>query len=1049
MKKILSVFLVVLFVLPVTLVPVKAVTIQTYGNFEYYENEDGVTLYKCNTTAPKGTAIPRTLGGKTVTEIGPNAFSGNKNLTEITVPDTVKRIGGWAFQNCAALQKITIPDTVVELGNSVFSGSAALTEIVLPDTITEIPNRSFYDCKALTTVNIPQSVTAIGEYAFYNCAGLSSINIPQGVTAFGLYAFYKCSALTAVNITDTDAWCQIEFKNTYANPLYYAKNLYLNGSLLTNLEVSRNVEEIKAYVFYNCTSLKSVSIDNLYLTSIGTQAFYSCSGLTEFNITDLTEWCKTEFNGAYANPSTYAKSIKINKKHLTELTIPNWIRTVPDYAFYGADIETLNIPKTVKKIGVSSFGNCSSLSDINFEDSLKIINANAFYGCSSLTQVDLPQELDVLGDYAFSNCSNLVTVNGGSKITKVGEYAFNKCESLKSFTAPETLESIEKNAFNGCTSLENVLLSSNVKTISYGAFRNCENLKSISNLNGVEKIEGYAFENCDALASVDDMPALKQIDEYAFSYCTSLKEINLFEGLETINGCAFSNSALENLVLPDSLEKIGALAFNNTPYFDDLESNANGIVYNGKHVLYVYSGMSGAVTVKDGTKTIAYQAFANCTSITKITLPQTLESIGGYAFYNCKNLTQLNIPTSVEYLGAGILNYSGIYNTASYWTGDILYVSNRLICAKTSLSGEITIKSGTLSIAEQAFKNCTSLSGITVSSGIKVLPESVFEGCSGLTYVNLPNSLEKIERNAFKGFSIYKLDSICIPKSVKYLDKEYMGVVNYREYKPTVICNINSAAEKHALENDYPIQLIDTVANIYINTLPNKSEYNVGEVLDTEGLTLTVLLSDYSEEIVSSNFTVGECDMSTVGEKTVTVSYNGFNTLFRITVKEPKYPESQHNYENNTDKTWVYTSPINCTALKVTFSEDTVLENHWDWVYIYDSLGNIIREYTGEELAGKTIQVNGNVMRIGLVTDDDYTKKGFEIVNIRPVNPETAYGDLDENGIVNAKDMISLKKLILKCESFTQNAEILSDMNLDGRTDILDLIKIKKSIADS
>ncbi len=1049
MKKLLLIFLVILLVVPAIPVPANAVTIHTYGYFEYYENEDGVTLYKCKTTAPKGTDIPKTLGGFTVTEIGPSAFSGNKNLTEITVPNTVKRIGNSAFSSCVSLQKVTLPDSVCEMGIGVFSGSTALTEVVLPPSITEVPNRSFNGCTALTTVAIPQDVTLIGEYAFYNCQNLSNINIPQGVTTVGLYAFYKCSSLTAVNITDADAWCKIDFKNYYANPLYYAKNLYLNGGLLTDLKLTSNVEEIKTYVFYNCTSLKSVSIDNIYLASIGTQAFYGCSGITEFNITDLTEWCKTEIGGGYANPSAYAKSIKVNGTHLTELTIPYRIATVSDYAFYGADITSLKIPSTVKEIGSAAFNNCSSLKNVTLEDNLKIINSHAFYGCSALTQIDLPEELDIIGDYAFSNCSNLVTVTGGSKLTKIGENAFYNCTALSSFTAPDTLEQIGDGVFSNCTSLETVSLSKNVKTIGVGAFYGCSSLKKLSNAENIEKICKNAFYNCTALSQISVMPNLETICENAFYYCSALTEFTFPEGLKTIENNAFHSVSLTEVVLPDSLEEFSYLSFWNTPYFNNLKSSETGVAYNGKHIIYVNTGLSGTVTVKEGTKTIGYQAFANCSSITKIVLPSTLEVINSYAFYNCQKLTSLNIPASVKTIGADILKLSGIYNNTSNWTNNLLYLSSRLIAANTNISGSVSIKSGTLSIAEAVFKNCTSLETVTVPSGIKTIPESAFEGCSGLKQVNLPSDLERIEYNAFKDFNIYNLPSIKIPESVIYIDKEYLGTIQWVDYMPTIQCYINSAAEKNAFENGYPIEYLNSVSSLSINTLPKKLTYNTDDVLDLEGLTLNATVSNGKNIIVSDNYTVETCDMTAIGEKTVTVDFHGAKTTFNITVKSPKYPESRHPYSENTNKTYVYESPIPCDFLKITFSEDTVLENHWDWIYFYDSLGNIIGEYTGKNLAGKTIQMRGDIMRLGFKTDANYNQNGFKIENIRPVNPETAYGDLDENNVINAKDLAILRKLILKYESFTQVTEILSDMNLDGETDVLDLVKIKKSIAAS
>ena len=176
--------------------------------------------------------------------------------------------------------------TVIEGGN--YSGDIVIpSEITYNNvvySVTSIREMAFWCCRGLRSVEIPNSVTSIGRSAFYDCSSLTSITIPNSVTSIGGYAFDDCNSLKEVHISNIAAWCGIDFVNDYANPLNLAKNLYLNGELVTELVIPDGVKEIKNYAFTYCSGLTSVEIPNS-VTSIGEYAFRGCSGLT--SITSL------------------------------------------------------------------------------------------------------------------------------------------------------------------------------------------------------------------------------------------------------------------------------------------------------------------------------------------------------------------------------------------------------------------------------------------------------------------------------------------------------------------------------------------------------------------------------------------------------------------------------------------------------------------------------------------------------------------------------------------------------------------------------------------
>ncbi len=117
-------------------------------------------------------------------------------IKKIVIEDGVTRIGGIAFNGCKNLTSVTIPNSVTTM-EGAFTNCTALTSITIPNSVENIDG-AFSKCTQLTTVTLPNSITSIGDHTFFGCSSLKSITIPESVKTIGTEAFLGCSSLKSI-----------------------------------------------------------------------------------------------------------------------------------------------------------------------------------------------------------------------------------------------------------------------------------------------------------------------------------------------------------------------------------------------------------------------------------------------------------------------------------------------------------------------------------------------------------------------------------------------------------------------------------------------------------------------------------------------------------------------------------------------------------------------------------------------------------------------------------------------------------------------------------
>ncbi|MBR2027178.1 MAG: leucine-rich repeat domain-containing protein [Alistipes sp.] len=231
-----------------------------------------------------------------VTTIGEGAFEECTNIFNLSLPNSVQSIGDYAFYDCKNMECLTLGEGIRSCGAEAFEGCYNLRSLHIPSIYSwcriAFANRNanpLYFAEHLlvggtkvTSLNIPMGIENINDYAFTYAVGIKDVTIPSTLKSIGKDAFEGCDNIDKVHISSIKAWCNIDFESEWANPLSLARNLYLDGAKVSDVDVS-GVKNIYSYTFINCDTIHSFKADNA-LENIGKDSFRNCSALTSVSL---------------------------------------------------------------------------------------------------------------------------------------------------------------------------------------------------------------------------------------------------------------------------------------------------------------------------------------------------------------------------------------------------------------------------------------------------------------------------------------------------------------------------------------------------------------------------------------------------------------------------------------------------------------------------------------------------------------------------------------------------------------------------------------------
>ena len=777
-------------------------------------------------------------------------------------------------------------------------------------------------------------------------------------------------------------------------------------------------------------------------------AFGNCTSLTEITIPKSLEEAGREYGfGMYDYGPfcgcTNLKTVKLEKGltqiagnlfmrcyGLEDIDIPDTVTTIGENAFkLCTSIKSVTIPDTVTYIGSQCFESDKELVNVKLSSNIKRMESGAFGNCTSLTEITIPKSLEEAGreygfgmyDYGpFCGCTNLKTVKLEKGLTQIAGNLFMRCYGLENIDIPDTVTTIGENAFKLCTSLENVKMYNSIDEINGRAFAGCTSLKSVSLPDSITGMGTEIFSGCTSLSSVKLPNKRVNIMSSTFEGCTSLTEITLPDTVTTIQDHAFKNcTALKTINWSKSITDIQSYAFENCDALTKL-AIPNTVTNIGEGAFYECGGLS-AIAVPNSVKTLGSRAFENCDDLAKVSISDSVTSMGEKAFYDCDALTDVKLGTGITQIPTSCFEHCDVLPSVVL-PYRISKVGDNAFKNCVALT-EITIPRATTSISTSAFSYPAKM---TVY-GISGTYAETFANQQGMKFVNKAVKatnvvLDKTELTLNRGMK-YSLTMTVTPAT--FTDKVSWKSTNV---DVAAIAEDGTVTAKGAGQATIKVTVGDVSATCKVNVVQpvtsiylNKTALEM-TALDTYQLQASVYPSEANNKEVS---------WESSDEKVATVDENGLvqakekgtavitakakdgsevSRSCKVTVKNTAYVvtdisklESTHNYENNCSDFWVYTK-AGASALNITFNSKTALEEDFDYLYVFDKGNKQVGKYTGTQLAGKTITVSGDTVKIQLVSDDAGNAWGFKVdVIAEKVEEECKHTDTTKREVRNAK----------------------------------------------
>ena len=546
------------------------------------------------------------------------------------------------------------------------------------------------------------------------------------------------------------------------------------------------------------------------------------------------------------------------------------------------------LPATLKDITVTggysrnetlktnAFYNCFHLTNITIDKGVKKIENGIFFDCISLESLTLPfvgeREKDA-PNYTFKWAFSYGTYNADAmRLCGNSQTSLYHADTYNSYLASYS------NDFDACARIPKSLKTVTIKSGKLGinCFQGCQDIEKVILEEGVTSIGKNCFQGCNSLSDVKFPSTIKEMyGQFKWTFYPS----------------PFSTKLIEQAQAEGS----------------------DGFIYLNDTILAAYYGSEETVEIKEGTVTVADQAFSYSSNVKHIicpeslryvgvrshsaieaTFPSTLESIelndglevlGANAFNGASNLNDITIPDSVKYVGYQAFNNTGWLNSqpdGPVYAGKVLYTYKGTMPANTTF----VVKDGTEAIADNALQNQSNLVGIDIPDSVTSIGYEAFSGDGNLADITLPKNLTHLGYQVFSGCN--SISELTIPKSLKMLPSlssstlpnlrlkfeegsqleiiagGALGCLTNTVYLPAGVRYVETFGLRTDATVMLPVDFCNTTICYYgfgTDTSPSEKLFYMGTEAQAGGLTGVVYYSESETECKKENYS-GETNYS-------------------------------------------------------------------------------------------------------------------------------------------------------------------------------------------